>query len=83
MTIAKNDAVAEMLLADGRAYYTIFADRWECPACKNAILTGFAKFPIAEHYEGTRESSANQYHFAADFPREERYLRSETGRDRS
>jgi hypothetical protein len=83
MTCAKNDFVVEMLLADGRPYYTVLADRWECPSCKRAIITGFARAPWAmapltgihrsRHREAdyARQPPENQFHFAGDFPREE------------
>lgn len=34
-----------------RPYKVWAADRWECEGCGAVILSGFAREPIAEHYQ--------------------------------
>lgn len=32
-------------------YYIIAADRWRCPLCGTAFIAGFARKPVAEHFQ--------------------------------
>lgn len=41
----KNE-VSVSVLSRGKYYYTIFADLWACPVCKEITLTGFARAPV-------------------------------------
>jgi hypothetical protein len=59
MTVTKNGVTVEELLEDGSPYKLWDADRWECLACGNVVITGFGRLPLAEHwhptYAATRE----------------------------
>ena len=50
MEPVKNCVVVEIMAgADG--YQKIMADKFGCPNCKVEIVTGFARTPLAEHWQ--------------------------------
>ena len=68
MTTHKQGVTAEALLADGSGYYKIRVDKLRCPSCGIEILTGFARGPIAEHYETGYAAviADTRFHFAGE-----------------
>jgi hypothetical protein len=53
MRVQQNSVIVEELLEDGAPYKLWDADRWECPECGQAVITGFGRVPIAEHWQPT------------------------------
>jgi hypothetical protein len=46
-----NSVTVEELLEDGRPYKLWSADLWACVECGVEVITGFARVPLAEHYQ--------------------------------
>jgi hypothetical protein len=51
MRVKKNSVTVEELLEDGGPYKLWDADLWACPECGTEVISGFAKLPLAEHYQ--------------------------------
>lgn len=56
MAVKKNGVTVEELLEDGGPYKLWDADLYECPECGIEVFTGFAKQPLAEHYQPTYQA---------------------------
>lgn len=61
----QNGFYIEEMAAGNRPYRLWYADLWECPGCRNQIVTGFANQPDAchweEHYQYKRQRAQLQY----------------------
>jgi hypothetical protein len=53
MRCKKNSVTVEELTEDGSPYKLWDADLYECVECGVEIIVGFARLPIAEHYQQT------------------------------
>ena len=51
LRIDRNSVVVQERTADGRPSKLWSADRWKCPVCDYAIVSGFAHEPLAEPAE--------------------------------
>jgi hypothetical protein len=51
MRVKQNGVTVEELLEDGRPYKLWDADLIECVECGVEIIAGFARIPLAEHYQ--------------------------------
>ncbi len=47
----KNDFKFLEAMEDGQPYKLWAGDKWKCPDCGAQIVVGFARRPIAEHFE--------------------------------
>lgn len=59
----KNDVTVEELMEDGAPYKLWSADQWVCDDCGHTIIGGFARVPLAEHYQpayATTKTSRDQ-----------------------
>lgn len=65
MRVKKNSVTVEELMEDGQPYKLWDADLFECVECGTEIIAGFARQPLAEHYQPgyaeTRERHAPVY----------------------
>jgi hypothetical protein len=43
----KKNGVVLQALNEGKPYYKVMADEWECPSCGNSVYIGFGQEPIA------------------------------------
>jgi hypothetical protein len=53
MRVKKNSVTVEELMEDGSPYKLWDADLFECVECGVEAISGFARAPLAEHYEPT------------------------------
>lgn len=53
MRVVKNSVTVEELFEDGDGYKLWDADLWQCPDCGVQVITGFAREPLAEHWQPT------------------------------
>ena len=53
MRVKTNGVTVEELLEDGLPYKLWEADLWECVECGCELIAGFARLPLAEHYQPT------------------------------
>lgn len=53
MRVKKNSVTVEELTEDGRPYKLWDADLFECVECGVEVVSGFARAPLAEHYQPT------------------------------
>ena len=51
MRCKKNGVTVEELTEAGEGYKLWDADMFECQECGVEIITGFARYPLAEHYQ--------------------------------
>ena len=63
MRVKRNSVTVEELLETGAPYKLWDADLWECVECGVAVIAGFGRAPLAEHYQ---ESYARLRAFFAD-----------------
>lgn len=61
MRVKKNSVTVEELLEDGAPYKLWDADLWECVACGAAVITGFAREPLAEHWHPSYQRLRDQF----------------------
>jgi hypothetical protein len=47
----QNAVTVEELHEDGTPYKLWEADLWACPDCGVEVITGFARLPLAEHWQ--------------------------------
>jgi hypothetical protein len=47
----RNNVTVEELLENGDPYRLWAADLWACEECGTRVITGFAKLPLAEHWQ--------------------------------
>jgi len=45
--------VKEMMHHDQDVYKIWDTDLWQCPCCNFQVVSGFANYPIAEHFQAT------------------------------
>src|SRR5262245_8632103 len=50
MRVKQNSVTVEELTEDGSPYKLFDADLYECVECGHEIITGFGRWPIAEHF---------------------------------
>ena len=55
MRPVKNGVVVEMMADTCIYYYKISGDRYQCTNCKQLVVTGFAKIPLAEPFQDNYE----------------------------
>lgn len=53
MRVKQNSVTVEEVMEDGSPYKLWDADLWECPECGVEVVSGFARAPLAEHYQPT------------------------------
>ncbi len=51
MRVKKTSVTVEELTEDGSPYKLWSADLWECVECGVEVIGGFARAPLAEHYQ--------------------------------
>ncbi len=53
LRVKQNSVTVEELTEDGQPYKLWDADLWACADCGIEVVTGFAREPLAEHYQDT------------------------------
>ena len=51
MRVKQNSVTVEELLEDGGPYKLWDADLYVCEGCGAEVVTGFARYPFAEHWQ--------------------------------
>ncbi len=52
--------IAEMMNRNTKIYKLWVADKWACPICDFAIVSGFASNPLMEHFQGDIEEKVKE-----------------------
>lgn len=63
----KNGVLAEELFDDGAPYKLWMADLFRCEQCNARVISGFARTPLAEHFQPdyARQSADAEFRFGA------------------
>jgi hypothetical protein len=62
MVVKRNSVTVEELLSDQAPYKLWDADLYECVECGTEVITGFARSPLAEHFQPTYAEQRARLH---------------------